>query len=134
MKILVIDGQGGKIGRMLVEKIKAVYPDTTVTAVGTNSLATSAMIKGGADNAATGENSVVVCSKDADIIVGPVGMVIADSLFGEVTAKMAAAVGQSRAVKLLVPINKCNNRIVGVEDLSVSELIEKTVAEIGDIR
>ena len=130
MKILVIDGQGGKIGRMLVEKIKYTYPDAVVTAVGTNSLATSAMIKGGADNAATGENSVVVCSKDADIIVGPVGMVIADSLFGEVTAKMAAAVGQSRAVKLLVPINKCNNRIVGVEDLSVSELVERTIAEI----
>ncbi len=132
-KILIIDGQGGKVGKQLTEKIKTAYPHMTVIAVGTNSLATSSMIKGGADEAATGENSVVVCSRDADVIVGPIGIVIADSLLGEITPKMATAIGQSRAVKLLVPINKCNNRIVGVEEMTISQLIDKTVAEIGNL-
>lgn len=130
MKILIIDGQGGKLGRQLAEKIKTAFPEISLTAVGTNSIATSNMIKGGADEAATGENSVLVCSRDADIIVGPVGIAIADSLLGEITPKMANAVGQSAAIKLLIPLNKCNTRIVGTEDISVSRLIDKAIAEI----
>lgn len=133
MNILVIDGQGGKIGRLLVESIKKNYPEATITCVGTNSIATSSMIKGGCDNAATGENSVVVCSKTADIIVGPIGIIIADSLLGEITSKMANAVAISRAEKILLPLNRCKNKIVGVENLSVSELIEGAVKDLGKI-
>ncbi|MBE6573581.1 MAG: DUF3842 family protein [Ruminococcaceae bacterium] len=134
MKILVIDGQGGRIGRLLVEGIKKTCPDADIIAVGTNSIATSAMMKGGADQAATGENSVIVCTRDADVIVGPVGIAIADSLLGEITPAMALAVGQSSAVKLLIPVSKCNNRIVGADEMTLSSLIDKTVKTISDIK
>jgi len=134
MKILVIDGQGGRIGRLIVEGIKKTRPDADIIAVGTNSIATSAMMKGGADQAATGENSVIVCTRDADVIVGPVGIAIADSLLGEITPAMALAVGQSSAVKLLIPVSKCNNRIVGADEMTLSSLIDKTVKTISDIK
>lgn len=125
--ILIIDGQGGKIGKQLIESIRARFKNVEITAIGTNSIATSTMIKGGADNAATGENPVVVCSRTADIIIGPVGIVIADSLLGEITPKMALAIGQSGAAKVLIPVNKCDNIIVGVPDLSITKLISDTV-------
>lgn len=130
MNILVIDAQGGGIGKQVVAAIKKHIPVATVTAVGTNSLATSAMLKAGADNAATGENAVVVGCRTANIIVGPVGIAIADSLLGEITPKMATAVGQSDAKRILIPINHCNNIIVGVEDLNTSKLIEAVIVEI----
>ena len=91
MNILVIDAQGGGIGKQIVSALKKRYPEQYITAVGTNSLATSAMLKAGADVAATGENPVIVCSRKADVIVGPVGIVIADALLGEITAAMATA-------------------------------------------
>ena len=130
MTILVIDGQGGNIGKQLVKLIRERLPDARILAVGTNSIATSSMIKAGADNAATGENSVVVCSRSADIITGPVGIVIADSLMGEVTAAMAAAVGSSPAQKVLVPFNKCGTVIAGVGEKTASALIEDAVRHI----
>jgi prephenate dehydrogenase len=98
MTVLIVDGQGGGIGRQLVEAVKAAGIPCFITAVGTNTTATAAMLKAGADQAATGENAVVVCSRDADVIAGPVGIAIADSLLGEITPKMALAIGQSRAV------------------------------------
>ena len=97
MKVLVIDGQGGGLGRQLVTALKAYAPDIEVLAVGTNSTATNAMLKAGADQAATGENSVLAASRQADVIMGPVGIVIADSMLGEITPAMAVAVGQSTA-------------------------------------
>ena len=118
-RILVIDGQGGGIGRQLTEGIKANFPDLLITAVGTNVMATQAMIKAGADEAATGENAVLVACKKADMIVGPIGIAIADSLMGEITPAMAAAVGQSAAVRILLPINQCGNRVVGIDNLSM---------------
>lgn len=130
MNILVIDAQGGGIGKQVVAAIKKQIPAATVTAIGTNSLATSVMLKAGADNAATGENAVVVGCRTANIIVGPVGIAIADSLLGEITPKMATAVGQSNAKRILIPINHCNNIIVGVEDLNTSKLIEAVIVEI----
>ena len=133
LKILIIDGQGGRIGKLLCEKIKASYTDAVITGVGTNSMATAAMLKGGADEGATGENSVVVCSKNADVIIGPVGIVIADSLLGEITEAVANAVAKSKAQKLLIPVNKCNNIIIGVEEKSLSELIDKTVQKLYDL-
>lgn len=131
--ILIIDGQGGGIGRQLVSEIKEKLPDCTVTAVGTNSAATSAMLKAGADNAATGENAVKVCCRRADVISGPIGIVIADSLFGEITPAMAVAVGQSGAKRVLIPVNHCDNIVVGVNDLTVGRLVDAAVAEIGRI-
>lgn len=130
MNILVIDAQGGGIGKQVVATVKKQLPELVITAVGTNSLATSSMLKAGADNAATGENAVVVGCRTADIIVGPVGIAIADSLLGEITPKMATAVGQSNAKRILIPINHCNNIIVGVEDLNTSKLIEAVITEI----
>ena len=130
MNILVIDAQGGGIGRQLITEIRKGFPDAYILAIGTNSAATMSMLKAGANEAATGENPVIVGCKTADIIVGPVGIVIADSLLGEITEKMAVAVAKSRAVKILIPFNQCSNVIVGVSDLNVSTLIHKAVEEI----
>jgi hypothetical protein len=128
--ILVIDGQGGGMGKHLVSAIKAKINDVQVMAVGTNSAAASAMHKAGADMAATGENAVIVACRKADIIVGPLGIVIADSLCGEISPKMSVAVGQSEAKKILVPANRCGNIVVGVEDTSMSKLIDRVIDEI----
>ena len=140
MKIVIIDGQGGKLGTQIVSLVKNKIneknlKDVEVIAIGTNALATEAMLKAKADVVATGENPVVVCSRDADIIIGRIGIVIADSLYGEVTPKMAVAVGQSKAKKLLIPINKCNNVIVGINDNSMKEVflqIEKEIDKLID--
>ena len=127
MDITIIDGQGGGIGKQLIMALKENFPGVCITAVGTNSLATSAMLKAGAQYGATGENAVVVACREADIIIGPIGIVIADSLLGEITPKMAAAVAQSSATRLLIPVNLCRNIVVGIPDLNVSGLIRETV-------
>lgn len=130
MNILVIDAQGGGIGKQVVAAIKQNMPEMEITAVGTNSAATTAMLKAGADHAATGENAVIVECRRADVIVGAVGIVIADSLYGEITPAMALAVGQSNARRLLIPVNHCDNFIVGVSDLALGKLIEGVISEI----
>ena len=107
MEILVIDGQGGRIGQQLIKAILARYPQVEVTAIGTNSLATSAMLKGGASQGATGENALLVACRRADVILGPLGIVIADALMGEISPAMAVAVGQARARRILIPLNQC---------------------------
>ncbi|MBQ9987157.1 MAG: DUF3842 family protein [Erysipelotrichales bacterium] len=124
MKIVVIDGQGGRIGKMIIEEISDMVIGHEVVAIGTNALATSSMIKGGATLAATGENPVVVNVRDADVVIGPIGIIVADSLLGEVTEKMAVAVASSKAKKILVPISKCNQVVVGVQELPLSKYIE----------
>lgn len=133
MKILIIDAQGGGFGKQLVASIKRAYPETFITAVGTNSIATAAMLKAGADQAATGENPIIVGCRKADIIAGPIGIVIADALCGEITPAMALAVAQSDAKRVLIPSNHCENIIAGVADLSVGRLIQSAVEEIGKI-
>ena len=131
MNIVVIDGQGGKLGKGLVEAALARFPDAKLTAVGTNTIATAAMIKAGARRAATGENAVIVACRDADFIVGPIGIVIADSLLGEITPAMACAVGQSRACRVLLPMSKCENMVAGVRDgLGMQELIDDAMERI----
>lgn len=130
MKILVIDGQGGKLGSKLCEEIKKNLPQATLIAIGTNSIATLAMQKGGADLVATGENPVLVNVKKVDVIVGPIGIAIADSLLGEITPKMAEAIGSSDLPKILLPVGKCNNIVVGVKDKSYAELIDEAVKTI----
>lgn len=132
MKVLVIDGQGGGLGRQLVAAVKAGYPDVEVLAVGTNSAATGAMLKAGADMAATGENSVEVACRKADVIMGPVGIVIADSMLGEITPRMAAAVGQSQAGRILIPVNMCDNIVVGIADLPMTKKVDSAVEALAD--
>ena len=133
MKILVIDGQGGSLGAQLIKSILAKFPKAELTAVGTNAMATSAMLKAGADNAATGENPVVVACRTADIIVGPVGIVAVDSLNGEITPKMALAVGQANATRILIPMNRCDILVAGVKNASVNTLIDDAVDKIGEM-
>lgn len=130
MKLVIIDGQGGRLGSLLTEEIKRANLPCEITAIGTNSIATAAMLKAGADYAATGENPVVVTCRDADVIVGPIGIIAADSLLGEVTPAMALAVGQSKAAKLLVPVNRCHMTVVGVSPLSMAELVKETVGRL----
>ncbi|MDE7366290.1 MAG: DUF3842 family protein [Lachnospiraceae bacterium] len=133
MNILIIDAQGGGIGKQVVTAIKQNLPDTLITAVGTNTTATSVMLKAGADYAATGENAVIVGARKADVIIGPIGIVIADSLLGEITPAMAKAIGQSNAKRLLIPVNHCDNIVVGVRNLSIKELIEEVLRELHKI-
>ena len=130
MNILVMDAKGGGIGKQVVTAVRTRFPDVTITAVGTNAAATTAMLRAGADEGATGENAAVVCCRRADVIIGPVGIVIADALLGEVTPRMAVAVGQSAAKRILIPVNHCANFIAGVADLSVGRLIDSVVAEL----
>ncbi len=130
MTILIIDGQGGGLGRQLVEKcMVSKAPEDTVIAVGTNAIATANMLKASPDEAATGENAIVVCARKADVICGPVGIVIADAMNGEVTPKAARAVGQSGARRILIPVNRCDTTIVGIR-ASMSELAEEAAALI----
>lgn len=130
MKILIIDAQGGGMGRQLIAEIKKEFPASEVTAVGTNTIATSNMLKAGADHAATGENAVIVGCRNAEIIIGPVGIAIADSMYGEITPKMAVAVGQSTAKKLLIPMNQCNNILIGVGNTSMNFMISSVIEEL----
>ena len=123
MKITIIDGQGGKIGKTLVEQLKKRHPEQELYAIGTNSIATSAMLKTGADYGATGENPCIVNAQDSDIIIGPVGIVFANALLGEITPAIATAIGASKAFKILIPMNRCNHYIVGCEDAGISEYI-----------
>lgn len=130
MKLLVIDGQGGQLGGQLIKSLKGRIEGITITAVGTNATATATMLKAGADKAATGENPVVVACRKADVIIGPIGIVIADALWGEVTPQMAIAVGQADAIRILLPVNKCDNLIAGVPDLSLTTIIEDVIAKV----
>lgn len=133
MKVVLIDGQGGKIGKMLVEAIVKENIDCELIAIGTNSTATNAMLKGGAVQGATGENPVVVACRNADVIIGPIGIVSADSLLGEITPNMAVAIGQSSAVKLLLPVSHCNNQVVGVKSITINEMVKETVERLKEL-
>lgn len=124
MNILIVDGQGGKLGRQLVEAVSLRFPAAEITAVGTNSAATAAMLKGGAGHGATGENAVLVACRRADVIIGPIGIVIADALGGEISPAMAVAVGQSAAKRILIPVGKCDNLIAGASGLPISRALE----------
>lgn len=134
MNILVIDAQGGGIGKQLVSAIKEKMKDISITAVGTNTMATSAMLKAGADNAATGENAVIVGCRKADVIVGPVGIVIADAMYGEITPAMAVAIGQSNAKRILLPMSHCDNIVVGMTNTTIAQLVNDAVNELENLK
>ena len=130
MKIVVIDGQGGRLGRQIIEGLRANFPEAEIRAIGTNSTATAVMLKAGAHEAATGENPAVVACRRADYIIGPLGILIADALLGEVTPAMAAAVASSPAVRILIPMNMCDNLVAGVTAQPVSELVDDAMKKI----
>ena len=133
MNILVIDGQGGQLGGQLIKSLKMNFNNVKVMAVGTNATATATMLKAGADQAATGENPVIVMCRKADIIIGPIGIVIADALFGEITPQMAVAVGQADAVRILLPINKCDNLVAGIPDISTATILDDVILKVKKI-
>ena len=128
--VVVIDGQGSMIGRKLCDQLLETKPEMNLLALGTNSAATSAMLKGKVHQAATGENPVLAAARRAAVIAGPASIVVADSMLGEITPKMAAAIGQSEAEKVLIPLNRCGILIAGVQECPVDELIEKAAAMI----
>lgn len=131
---MVMDGQGGRMGKSIVEQVKTCFPEDEILAIGTNSIATAAMLKAGADAGATGENPAIVGSRTADIIIGPMGIVIADSLLGEITPAMAVAIGQSNAKKVLIPVNRCQHFVVGCEELPLGEYVKLVVEEVKAIK
>ena len=133
MEVLVIDGQGGRIGQQLIKAILSRYPEVELTAIGTNSLATSAMLKGGAAQGATGENALLVACRRADVILGPLGIGLADALLGEISPAMAVAVAQARARRILIPLNQCDNLVAGVADMPVGRLLDSAVDELGRV-
>ena len=130
MKIVVIDAQGGGVGKSLVNALNTPERSYEIIAVGTNSAAAAAMLKNGADKAAVGENAVIVNCRDADIIVGAIGIVIADSMLGEISPVMATAVAQSRAEKVLIPFSHCGLNLVGIRSRKLSELIEEAAQTV----
>ena len=133
MNVTIIDGQGGQLGAQLVKEITARFQNVTLTAIGTNAVAAAAMLKAGAKNVASGENPVIVACRKTDVIIGPIGIVIADSLLGEVTEKMALAVSRADAIRILIPLNRCENLIAGVPNLNTSALIADVISKLNDI-
>ena len=133
LHVLVMDGQGGQLGSQLIKALQAYQDQLNIIAVGTNATATAAMLKAGAKQVATGENPVIVACRKADVIIGPIGIVIADAMLGEVTPAMAVAVGQADATRILIPVNKCENLIAGVSNLPMSALIQDAVAKLEKI-
>ena len=121
------------MGKTIVELLKSSMPDQKIIAIGTNSIATSTMLKAGADMGATGENPVIYNCMDADIIVGPIGIIAANSLLGEVTPQMAAAVSGSHANKVLIPSNKCNSHVVSTQNLSLAEYADLVIKKIREL-
>ena len=132
MEILVIDGQGGGLGRQLVAAVKKAVPQAVVTAIGTNSVATSVMLKAGADRAATGENAVAFNARRADILLGPIGVLTPNGLLGEVSPRMAEAIGGSEAVKILLPSQRCSIRLAGGESQPLHFYLDQAVRLLGE--
>ena len=134
MKVAVVDGQGGGIGKYITEKLRKNFSEKIeIFAFGTNALATSAMLKAGADQGATGENAIVQNMSEMDIIAGAIGIVVAHAMLGEVTSKMAKAIGKSKAIKLLLPINRCGITVIGVEEDSLPHLVDALIIKIKEI-
>ena len=128
----VVDGQGGGIGRAIVEKVKKAFPDLEVIALGTNSVATGQMLKAGADEGATGENAIIHNMQHVDVVLGVIGILNANAMMGELTPAMAAAIGGSHTHKILLPINRCHIHIVSVEEQSLGSHIDNLVEALGE--
>ena len=133
MRVVVIDGQGGGVGKALVEQISQKCPKAEVVAVGTNSMATANMLKGAKIVGATGENAVLYNSRKADVIVGPMGIIRADAMLGEITSGMAEAIASSAAQIMLVPMSKCGIYIAGVQEKKIADYIEDIAVRISEL-
>ena len=133
MKIMVMDGQGGGVGRSLIEELRSRYPEAELIAVGTNATATSNMMKGGTSEGATGENAVVYNSARVDAILGPIGIVMANAMLGEITPRMAEAVASSDAPVLLIPMSRCNAQVMGVENRKLADNIREAVERLDEL-
>lgn len=133
MKIIVLDGQGGGIGRALIGAILPILPDgAELLCVGTNAMATAAMLKAGAQRGATGENAVRWAAQNADVLLAPIALVLKNSMMGEITGDMAASVGESRATRILVPTERCGTHVAGVRGASMQSLIEDAARQAVD--
>ena len=130
MEIVVVDGQGGGIGKSVIEAIRLALPDVFIIAVGTNAVATSNMLKAGANVGAKGENAVIYNVNNADIVIGPIGIAFANSMYGEISPKMALTISSCDAHKLLIPVSKCPVTIVGMENKNIQEYIELCIQDI----
>lgn len=133
MKIMVMDGQGGGVGRSLIEELHVRYPEAELIAVGTNATATSNMMRGGTAIGATGENAVVYNSSRVDAIVGPIGIVMANAMLGEITPRMAEAVASSDVPLLLIPMSRCNAQVMGVEERKLADHIREAVERLKEL-
>lgn len=131
MNIAVVDGQGGGIGRAIVEKVKKAFPDLNVMALGTNAVATGQMLRAGADEGATGENAIVHNMQHVDVVIGVIGILNANAMMGELSPAMASAIGGSHTYKILLPINRCHIHVVSVEDLPLGSHIDNAVEVLG---
>ena len=132
MKLLIIDGQSGRLGAQIIEGLRkaGLTQPHLIVAVGTNSLATSGMINAGADQGATGENAVIVQCRTADVIVGPIGIALADAMLGEITPAMAVAVGASNAARVLIPSDRCTTYVIGVVPMTRKQQLDAAVAQV----
>lgn len=131
IKIAVIDGQGGGIGKAIVERLKeADFSNVNILALGTNSLATANMKRAGADEGATGENAIIYNMKNVDIVMGVIAILNADSMLGELSCSISTAIGQSRAIKVVIPVNRCNIHVVGTKEMKISDYIDEAVLAV----
>ncbi|MBW2076517.1 MAG: hypothetical protein DRG87_13185 [Deltaproteobacteria bacterium] len=125
---MVMDGQGGGIGRTIIRRLRdAIGEEVEILALGTNSVATSQMMKAGANRGATGENAIVTTAPDADIIIGPLGIIIANAMMGEVTPEMSKAIGSSKALKVLIPLTQERVEIMGLSGEPLPHLIDQVI-------
>ncbi|WP_027631197.1 DUF3842 family protein [Ruminiclostridium cellobioparum] len=134
MRIAVIDGQGGGVGKLIVEKLRIAFGnDIGILAMGTNALAASLMLKAGANEGASGENAIVYNAPKVDIIIGSIGIVCANSMLGELTPAMARAISESDAAKVLIPLNRCNILVAGIKEEPLPHYIDDAIAIVGKL-
>ncbi len=133
MRIMVMDGQGGGVGRSLIEELHVRFPEAEIVAVGTNAAATANMMKGGAAVGATGENAAVYNSGKADVIAGPIGIVMANAMLGEITPRMAEAVASADVPILLIPMSRCNAQVMGTVERKLADNIRETADRIAQL-
>ncbi len=133
MRIMIMDGQGGGVGRSLIEELHSRFPEAELIAVGTNAMATANMMKGGTSIGATGENAVIYNSSRVDAIVGPIGIVMANAMLGEITPKMAEAVAAGDAKVFLIPMNRSQAQVVGVENKKLGDYIREAADRLAEL-
>lgn len=134
MRVAVVDGQGGGIGKLIIEKLrKTMGENIEITALGTNALATALMLKAGADQGASGENAICVTVKKMDVVLGPIAIIVANSMLGEITPKVAMAIAEADAEKVLMPLNKSKITIVSSYNEPLPHLVEMMVKKVEEI-